>query len=94
MVKLNDRMVDGGMDLLKLSNRFVQVPESDLTQERLFSLNYRRGVKNQNHRIVNKGARGLFFGCQMQGFCSLWRCDLACRNNGIGLGYCAYPFFL
>ena len=67
MVELNGRRVDGGMNLLKLSNRFVLVPEGDLTQGRLFFLHGKRFVRNQSHRVTYKGTCGLSLGGQQSG---------------------------
>ena len=67
MVKLNDRKIDGRINLLKLSNRFILVPEGDLTQRRLFFLHRKRFVRNQSHRVTRKSTCGLSFGSQQSG---------------------------
>ena len=67
MVELNSRKVDHGMNLLKLSNRFVLVPKGDLTQESLFFLYEKRFVRNQSHQVTYKDTCRLFFGGQQGG---------------------------
>ena len=64
MVELNGRKVDGGINLLKLSNCFVLVPEGDLTQGHLFFSHGKRFVRNQSHQVTRKSTYGLFFGGQ------------------------------
>ena len=67
MVELNGRRIDDRMNLLKLSNRFVLVPESNLTQRRLFFLHGKRFVRNQSHRVTRKGTCDLSFGGRQGG---------------------------
>ena len=67
MVELSGRKVDGGMNSLKLSNRFVLVPEGDLTQGRFFFLHWKRFVRNQSHRVTGKDTCSLSLGGQQGG---------------------------
>ena len=67
MVELNGHKVDGGMNLLKLSNRFVLVSEGDLTQGHLFFLHRKRFVRNQSYRVIRKSTCGLSLGGQQSG---------------------------
>ena len=54
MVELNGRKVDNGMNLLKLSNRFILVFEGDLNQGRLFFFNKKRFVRTKAIKLSVK----------------------------------------
>ena len=72
MVEPNDRRVDDKINMLKLSNRFILVPEGDLIQGRLLFLYGQKILRNQSHQVTRKGTYNLFFGSQQGGVSGIY----------------------